>query len=137
MIVVAIMAVLAAIAIPHYQSYIERVEYAKTLQTMRMIEKELISFNLAHGRFPETLAEAGLDTLRDPWGNPYRYLNNETAKGMGKMRKNYSFVPVNTDFDLYSMGPDGRSKAPFTAKDSRDDIIRADNGAFYGRVSQY
>lgn len=137
MLVVAIMAVLAAIAIPHYRNYIERVEYAKTLQTMRMLEKELIAFNLAYGRFPETLAEAGLGSLRDPWGNSYQYLNIETAPNIGPVRKNHGFVPVNHDFDLYSMGPDGKSKPPFTAKDSQDDIVRADNGAFFGRVSQY
>jgi len=137
MMVVTILSVLAAIAIPYYKNYIERVEHAKTLQTMRMMERELIAFNLAYGHFPETLAEAGLGALRDPWGNPYRYLNIATTKGNGKKRKNFNFVPVNTDFDLYSMGPDGKSKTPFTAKLSRDDIVRADNGAFFGRVSQY
>ena len=46
-------------------------------------------------------------------------------------------VPVNSDFDLYSMGPDGDSRAPFTAKASRDDIVRASNGGFIGPVSEF
>jgi len=46
-------------------------------------------------------------------------------------------VPINTDFDLYSMGPDGRSAPPLTAKHSRDDIVRANDGAFIGLASDY
>jgi general secretion pathway protein G len=46
-------------------------------------------------------------------------------------------VPVNSDFDLYSMGPDGQSKPPFTAAASRDDIVRASNGGFIGPVSDF
>jgi general secretion pathway protein G len=46
-------------------------------------------------------------------------------------------VPINTDFDLYSMGPDGRSAPPLTASDSRDDIVRANNGRFVGIAADY
>lgn len=53
------------------------------------------------------------------------------------MRKDHSLVPINSDYDLYSMGPDGKSQAPLTANASRDDIIRANNGAFYGKASNY
>jgi hypothetical protein len=49
----------------------------------------------------------------------------------------HSLVPINTDFDLYSMGPDGRNSPPLTAKHSRDDIVRANNGAFIGVASDY
>ena len=35
------------------------------------------------------------------------------------------------------MGPDGRSVAPLTVKASRDDIIRANDGSFYGLASEY
>jgi general secretion pathway protein G len=41
------------------------------------------------------------------------------------------------NFDLYSMGPDGDSKAAFTARASRDDIVRASNGSFIGPVSEF
>ena len=46
-------------------------------------------------------------------------------------------VPVNSDYDLYSMGRDGKSNAPFTAKMSRDDIVRANDGQFVGLASEY
>ncbi len=35
------------------------------------------------------------------------------------------------------MGPDGKSVAPLTAKASRDDIVRANDGKFIGEASDY
>jgi general secretion pathway protein G len=55
----------------------------------------------------------------------------------GQMRKDKNMVPINTDFDLYSMGKDGESVLPLTAKKSQDDIVRASNGAFVGLGSDY
>jgi len=52
--------------------------------------------------------------------NPYGYLKLGDKKAHGHARKNHSLVPINTDFDLYSTGPDGRSSPPLTAKHSRD-----------------
>ena len=46
-------------------------------------------------------------------------------------------MPLNSDFDLYSMGPDGQTATPLTAKASRDDIVRANNGGFIGVASDY
>jgi general secretion pathway protein G len=46
-------------------------------------------------------------------------------------------VVRNTDYDLYSSGPDGASVGPLTAKASRDDILRANNGRFVGPASAY
>ena len=53
------------------------------------------------------------------------------------MRKDHKMVPVNSDFDLYSKGRDGKSQTPFTSKASRDDIVRANNGRYIGLVSGY
>jgi general secretion pathway protein G len=90
--------------------------------------------------FPESLAEVGRAKNTDPWGRPYQYLKIEgKAKKQiqGKWRKDRSLVPINVDFDLYSMGKDGKSKAPLTAKESRDDVVRANNGTFIGLASKY
>jgi general secretion pathway protein G len=45
--------------------------------------------------------------------------------------------PLNSDFDLYSMGKDGLSQAPITARASQDDIIRASDGGFIGLAAQF
>ncbi|HNS56268.1 MAG TPA: hypothetical protein PKO34_04360, partial [Smithellaceae bacterium] len=61
-------------------------------------------------------------------------LGNKVA---GSARKDRFLVPVNSDFDLYSMGPDGVSTLALTAKNSRDDIIRANDGAYIGTAAGY
>ena len=70
-------------------------------------------------------------------GQPYRYTNLDTAKGNGKARKNKNLVPINSDFDVYSMGKDGETAGPLTAKKSRDDVVRANDGRFIGLASEY
>jgi general secretion pathway protein G len=52
-------------------------------------------------------------------------------------RKDRFLVPINSDFDLYSMGPDGRTQATLNAPVSRDDVIRAANGAYYGLAEKF
>ena len=74
---------------------------------------------------------------KDPWGNDYQYLNIAKEKGKGKLRKDKNLVPINSDFDLYSMGPDGSSVAPLTARASRDDIVRANDGGFVGLAGNF
>lgn len=45
--------------------------------------------------------------------------------------------PLNLDFDLFSIGKDGDSKENLRAKASRDDIVRASDGAYVGLGSEY
>ena len=66
-----------------------------------------------------------------------RHEKRESAPGHEGVRKDRFLVPLNTDYDLYSMGKDGESTAPLTARQSRDDIIRADNGGFIGLASEF
>ena len=54
-----------------------------------------------------------------------------------KPRKDRFLVPINSDYDLYSMGKDRESIAPLTAKKSHDDIVRANDGAFVGLASDF
>ena len=136
MIVVAIIGTLAAIAVPSFETYRKRAIMVKCISEIRVIEKELITYYIENGTYPANLGVIGLENMRDPWNNPYAYLPCEGAK-KGKLRKDHFMVPVNTDFDLYSKGPDGKSVSPFTAKASRDDIVRASNGLYVGSVSGY
>ena len=50
------------------------------------------------------------------------------AFGRGHARKDHALNPINTDFDLHSMGVDGQTKPQITQRDSLDDIIRAGTG---------
>ena len=46
-------------------------------------------------------------------------------------------LAINSDFDLYSSGPDGQSMPTLNATVSRDDIVRAADGAFYGVAASF
>ncbi|MDR4480167.1 MAG: prepilin-type N-terminal cleavage/methylation domain-containing protein [Nitrospira sp.] len=55
----------------------------------------------------------------------------------GKPRKERFLHPINSDYDLYSMGKDGESVEPLTAKKSQDDVIRANDGSFVGLAAEF
>lgn len=139
MLVVALMGILAGLAVPLFSTYRDRAQVAACIAEIKVIEGSVLSFSANENRLPDSLAEVGLDRLKDPWGNPYQYLKIQDApKGvMGNVRKDHFLVPINSDFDLYSMGKDGQSKPPLTVPVSADDIIRANDGRFVGHASLY
>ncbi len=155
MIVMAIFATIAGLAVPMYQSAKDQAVMLVTVQEMKMIQQEIDLYQMRNGFLPNSLDElTDFGDLVDPWGNPYQYVPFETqddvdtGKGNGKgkgnqgggngqKRKDKFLVPINTYYDLYSMGPDGESVSPLTAKASRDDIIRANDGEYVGLASKY
>ena len=94
-------------------------------------------FELSQNRYPANLAELGLDALRDPWGNPYQYLVVFGLNNKGPVRKDHNLHPVNSGYDVYSMGPDGKTATPFTSNSGKDDIVMANDGDYFGLACQY
>ena len=139
LIALTLVATLAGIAIPAYTSYVNRANIAQAKTDIRTLELLIGGYEAKNGELPDSLGDIGHANFRDPWGNPYRYLRIAGAglKGKGSLRKDRFLVPLNSDYDLYSIGKDGDSKAPLTAQVSRDDIIRANNGAFIGVAVDY
>ncbi len=137
LLVMAIISILAAVAWPGYQHYIDRVRVAQAKVDIRAIEGDLENYYAKNNAYPDTLAAAGVGGRRDPWGNVYRYLHITPATNKGLLRKDRNLVPINSDYDLYSMGKNGTSLPPLTAKPSRDDVIRANNGRFVDLASDY
>jgi general secretion pathway protein G len=138
LVVMAIAATLAAIAVPVYNNYIDKARNTTAMADIVDIGLRISTFQTEHGRPPNTLAEAKLPAQIDPWGRPYQYLRiagiDPEPHGV---RKDHSTHPLNTDYDLYSMGKDGQSAAPLTAEASWDDIVRANDGRFVGLGSEY
>jgi len=139
LIVVVVCALLMSIAVPTYQSHVLRGKDAVANTDISEIELAISHYEVSNnGALPPDLAAVSMDTKLDPWGNPYRYLNTTGLNGNGQgIRKIKNLVPVNTDYDLYSIGPDGRTTGALTAAASQDDIIRANNGAYIGLASDY
>ena len=142
MIVVAIVGILATIAIPNYLRYLEKNKETTAISDINTIAAKLKEIMMENpDALPPDLASINIGNLLpliDPWGNPYQYLPlyNRPAN-LNNARKDHNLHPINTDFDLYSMGPDGQSNKPLTSQKSRDDIIRANDGAFIGVASTY
>ena len=123
-----------------YLKYKYDAEVVVAITDIRMMEKQIAFFVSDHdGQLPDSLSDLStIGTVTDPWGNPYQYLRIDGGAGnpMGECRRNMSDNPVNTDYDLFSMGRDGEYKKSFKIKESRDDVVRAYEGRYVGLVSE-
>ena len=136
MVAIGVIVVAASIAVPSYSSYLDRVRIAQAVTDISVLNINARHYIIYNQVPPPSLAAIGVAGKLDPWGMPYVYLDLTTA-GIGKARKNKNLVPINSDFDLYSMGKDGLSKLPLTTPFSRDDVILANDGRFIGLASKY
>lgn len=139
LVTLVIAALLVSLAIPSYEMFTRRAKVAGAIGDIAEFSLAIESFRLNNNdRIPESLAELGIDVPLDPWGRPYEFLNIlDSDPNIGALRKDGKLNPLNTDFDLYSRGKDGESVGPLSAKKSRDDIVRANNGAFIGLGEDY
>ncbi|MET0282359.1 MAG: prepilin-type N-terminal cleavage/methylation domain-containing protein [Steroidobacteraceae bacterium] len=131
--------ILVAIAIPAYRSVMEGTKVSQATEDLTLLASAIERYRSLGLRLPDSIEEFSNPPLLDPWGHPYQYLNFDSgAPGVnGKIRKDHNLHPLNSEYDLYSMGPDGDSAAPLTASKSRDDIVWARDGAFIGKASEF
>jgi general secretion pathway protein G len=141
MVALVVVGLLAAIALPSYSAIIERQKVGEAARELQQIVLAIERYRTKRFEIPETLTELGLhaDLVEDPWGRPYQFLSfNSSIPGIkGKIRKDHNLHPLNSEFDLYSFGKDGKSQSPLTAKASRDDVIWARDGGFVGLAEDY
>ncbi len=136
--VVLILGILAGLAFPPLKAAIEQAKVARAIGDIKAIQLDLMAIEVGEQPLPGDLNAIGRGGVLDPWGNPYVYYPFPPGnKNPGGARKDKFLVPVNSTFDLYSMGPDGNSSPPFTAAASRDDIVRANDGGYVGRASGF
>lgn len=132
-----IVAILVAVLWPGYARYRERQRVSQTRQDLVVMGGVIKSFQLDHSRYPDDLSEVQFANRLDPWGRRYEYLNISDAANAGKARKRKNLTPINSDFDLYSVGRDGETSPPLGAKQSRDDVVRANDGRYHGLASEF
>jgi general secretion pathway protein G len=139
LVVIAIIGILGGIALPRYADYREKVRVNQAIEDIRAMNTMLHSYMRDNVTPPANLSAVGRSSKLDPWGRPYQYLQIQGAAKsvIGKARKNKNLVPINSAFDLYSMGKDGKSSGPLTAGPSRDDVVLANDGGFVGLASDY
>jgi len=125
---------------PGFQRMADRARISQARSDIAMMGNKITDNFVDYGQYPVTLEELDFSKLHDPYGFAYEYLlifGKKKNEIQGKWRKDRFLVPLNYDFDLYSVGKDGKSVAPLTAKASHDDIIRANNGRFIDLASKY
>jgi general secretion pathway protein G len=98
---------LASFAIPAFSGYIERSRVARAVSDIGTLSLQLYLYRRAA----------------------------DTSKT--QLRKDDELVPLNSDFDLYSLGPDGESALALPAAPSHDDVVRAGNGSYIGLAVNY
>jgi general secretion pathway protein G len=137
--VVMIIALLAGIGLPKFKSMIEKAKVARAIGEINAIQWDLMALEAQNQPLPANLSAIGRGGMLDPWGNPYEYLAFPTPINGNPpgARRDRFLVPVNSTFDLYSLGPDGQSSLPFTANASHDDIVRANDGGYIGLASEF
>jgi len=133
--VVAAALIVGSFAVPAFNGYVERSRVARAVSDIGTMSLKLHRWQQDVHILPENLAQAGIFGV-DPWGRPYVYLRAADAR-RAELRKDDERVPLNTDFDLYSLGPDGVSALALPAATSRDDVVRAANGAYIGVAANY
>jgi general secretion pathway protein G len=133
----AVVSVVAVMAVPSYERYRERVRVLRSAKEIADMSVIIARFATDTRAMPASLEAAGLGGRLDPWGRPYRYVDLTTMHGKGGARKDKQLNPLNSDFDLYSVGKDGETKLPLTPKVSRDDVVRALDGRFVGLAEDF
>ena len=137
-IILAIAGVVLAIGLPAFEGYMDRSRVLQARVQIAELAKEIQGFDRKNGRLPVTLAELPPSAVvpTDPWGNPYRYLDLR-VNPVGMARKDKSAAPINSDFDLYSIGKDAQTMLQLNVAVSRDDVVRARDGAFVGLAEEF
>jgi len=131
MLSIAIIGTLTAIGTPKLMGAVYQAQIAHAIGDIKAVQTAIDGSNT----HPNSLADVGYGGMLDPWGNPYRYVWHGGNKGAAK--KDRFQVPLNSEYDLFSMGRDGATAIALTAAAAKDDIVRANDGGYIGLGSKY
>jgi|SRR6185369_4601237 len=126
--VTAILAALAFAALGGIAGFREKAKISRAAAEIRGLEKDIINYATEKGTYPTSLHVSGMIALIDPWGNEYEYRLVPARTCVDT---------INTDFDLFSKGPNGDFVDSITEPVSKDDIIRGNDGSFVGLADKY
>jgi general secretion pathway protein G len=126
--VMAVIGVLSATAIPKLGGNITKARVANAISDLRAISIDIAS----QDSVPPSLAAIGRGAMLDPWGRPYVFVKFPPGPPPGSARVDLFGVPVNSKFDLYSLGPDGATATGLSAVPSLDDVVVANDGGYLG-----
>ncbi len=137
LVVIAIVGIIAAVGAPKILAQIEKAEYAHAVQDVKSYFKEAKMYRISNGEYPSTWTEIGYSSPPvDPWGNEY-VLNNHDDISPGARRSDGPTIPINSQLDIFSSGPNGHWDPNILAAQSKDDVILAMDGSFVGKAEDF
>jgi general secretion pathway protein G len=135
LVVVSIIGILASISIPNYLLFVKKARVVRARAEIRGISKAVDTFASTNVVYPASLADVGSAGIKDPWGNPYQYVNLILFPGSARVGGGGG--PLNSDYDLYSWREDGQTLISILAPISLDDVVRGRDGGFLDIASKY
>lgn len=105
---------------------------AKTESSTRQLDYDLIGTKI--GRTLSLAERGAIAEAVDTSGSfsIFTSVPTETTR-----RRDRYLFPLNTDYDLFSLGPDHQTATSLGEGVGLDDVIRANNGGFFGLASDY
>jgi len=126
-VVMAILGVLTGMAIPAFSKLKDKAREVRAMEEIRGMEKNISAYVIDNGgALPDSIPD-----LIDPWGHKYVYYKISGVP-TPQPRVDFTTAPLNTDYDLYSMGPDGDSRLSTEEPLSHDDVVRSGDGGYVG-----
>lgn len=135
LIATALLAVGVDAIVGGFAGQLERLRIERAKQEITRIESAIEGYRILHHELPDSLTNLGAPVPLDPWGHSYEYVNFAASGTVGQ--RNYNGLPVNSEYDLYSPGPDGRTDADLWSETGHDDIVRARDGSFLGSAADF
>ncbi|MHC4134093.1 MAG: prepilin-type N-terminal cleavage/methylation domain-containing protein [Planctomycetota bacterium] len=166
MIVVAIIGIIATIGIPKYFQAVLTARNIQAISDIKKISVEIEQYRARHGGLPQTLPVDRNDPWGRPyqyvpWASVVKIVGGvevvvdlvEDEDGDKKKKKKKKkkdagsepeptedepeYEPINTEYDLFSLGVGGKTGELLDDAESLDDIVRADDGGFVGLAREY
>lgn len=132
--VMVVSGILATVAVTRVRSTIDQAKTARAIGDIRALSSDIQGYLTSAQALPPSLADVDRGGMLDPWGRPYVYV----AFAFGGSPRTDAFgIDLNSDFDVYSAGPDGVSALSLGAAAGLDDVLRGNDGGFIGRGSRY
>jgi len=133
---VVIIGILTAIVLSKSSQASDLANVQRAILDVGELQALIDDYAMTAGQWPASLAEIGKGEAKDPWEHNYRY--RPFVDGLpANARRDRFLVPLNTTYDLFSIGRDGLTSKNLARAEAQDDIVRCNDGGFVGLGSQY
>jgi general secretion pathway protein G len=131
----AVLAIGVDAAVAQISTQLEQTRIERAEQEITRIARAIEVYRALHHELPGSLTDLGPGVWLDPWGHSYEYVNFDARGTVGQ--RTFDSLPINSEYDLYSRGADGRTDANLRTETARDDIVRARDGTYVGTAADF